>query len=96
MFYKNEIGLLIVLPFVLNLIFNAVFTPLQFGLKNNWLAAVDIVLILLTLVWLVAVIFPHAQWIAYMQIPYLIWVSIATVLQLSIVYLNEGHLPKKS
>jgi len=34
-------------------------------------------------------IYPHAQWIAYIQIPYLLWVSFATVLQLTITYLNR-------
>lgn len=79
----------IVFPFILNLIFNFIFTPIQFGLKNNLLAAVDIVLIWLTIVWLMAAIFPTIPWVAYMQIPYLIWVSIATVLQMTITYLNR-------
>jgi tryptophan-rich sensory protein len=35
------------------------------------------------------VIFPNMQWVMYIQIPYLIWVTIATVLQLSITYLNK-------
>ena len=89
MFYKNEIGLLVVIPFILNLIFNIAFTPLQIGLKNNLLASIDVILILVTIIWTIVAIFPHAQWIAYIQIPYLIWVSIATVLQLSITYLNK-------
>jgi tryptophan-rich sensory protein len=35
------------------------------------------------------VIYPHARWISYIQIPYLGWVSFATVLQLTITYLNR-------
>jgi len=89
MFYQNKIGFLVMLPFILNLIFNFAFTPLQFGLKNNLLAAVDIVLVLITLVWAMVAIFPHARWITYIQIPYLAWVSFATVLQLSITILNK-------
>jgi translocator protein len=53
-FYKAFIGqwpYLLTLPFSLNLVFNFAFTPLQFGLQNNLLAAVDIVLILGTLIW---------------------------------------------
>jgi len=76
------------LPFILNIIFNLAFTPLQFGLKNNILAAVDILLVLATLVWAMIAIYPHAQWIAYVQIPYLMWVLFATVLQFTITYLN--------
>lgn len=86
--WKKEVAFIVVLPFILNLLFNVAFTPLQFGLKNNLLAAVDILLVLGTLLWLMVSIYPHARWITYMQIPYLLWVSFATVLQLTITYLN--------
>ncbi len=89
MFFKSQIGFLVMLPFALNLIFNFLFTTLQFGLKNNWLASIDIILILGTIIWSMIVIFPNAQWISYIQIPYLIWVTFATVLQLNITYLNK-------
>jgi tryptophan-rich sensory protein len=89
MFLKKEIPLIILLPFILNLIFNFAFTPIQFTLKNNLLAGVDILLVLGTLVWAIVAIYPHARWVAYMQIPYLLWVSFATVLQLTITYLNR-------
>ena len=86
---KKEIALLVALPFIFNLVFNFSFTPLQFGLKNNLLAAIDILLVLGTLIWAMVAIYPHARWIAYIQIPYLLWVSFATVLQLTITYLNR-------
>ena len=89
MAWKKEIALLVALPFILNLVFNLSFTPLQFGLKNNLLAAIDILLVLGTLIWAMVAIYPHARWIAYIQIPYLLWVSFATVLQLTITYLNR-------
>ena len=76
-------------PFVLNLIFNAAFTPLQFGLQNNLLAAIDIVLVLGTLAWAMYVIYPHVPWVTYVNIPYFLWVSFATVLQVSITWLNR-------
>jgi len=88
-FWYGQIPFVIVLPFVLNLIFNGVFTPIQFGLKNNYLAAVDILLVLITLIWAMVVIYPVANWIAYFQIPYLLWVSFATILQLTVTYLNN-------
>ncbi len=80
---------LIALPFVLNLLFNIAFTPLQFGLKNNALASIDILLILATLLWALWTIYPHLKWVTWVNIPYLIWVCFATVLQLSITYLNR-------
>ena len=76
-------------PFGLNLVFNVAFSPIQFGLKNNLLAAVDILLILGTLLWAMRVIWSRLPWVAYVNIPYLLWVSFATVLQLSIVWLNR-------
>ena len=89
MFFQKSIPFVVLLPFILNLIFNLSFTPLQFGLKNNLFSAIDIVLVLITLVWAMFAIFPHAKWITYIQIPYLLWVSFATVLQLTITYLNR-------
>ena len=89
MAWLKQIPLIIALPFILNLLFNFSFTPLQFGLKNNLLAAADILLVLGTLVWAMMAIYPYAKWITYIQIPYLLWVSFATILQLTITYLNR-------
>ncbi|MFA6227104.1 MAG: TspO/MBR family protein [Candidatus Paceibacterota bacterium] len=89
MAFRKEITLIVVLPFVLNLIFNFAFTSLQFGLKDNLLASIDILLVLGTLIWAMVAIYPHARWVAYIQIPYLLWVSFATVLQITITYLNR-------
>ena len=86
--FRNEIPLLIALPFILNLVFNFAFSPLQFSLQNNLLAAIDIVLILLTLIWAMMAIWPYYHWVTYIQIPYLLWVSFATILQLTITRLN--------
>lgn len=89
MFWQKKISWMVALPFVLNLIFNFSFTYFQFGLKNNYLAAADVVAVLLTLIWAMISIYPHARWVTYLQIPYLLWVSFATVLQLTITYLNR-------
>jgi translocator protein len=89
MLFQKQIGLLIALPFILNLIFNFAFTPIQFGLKNNLFAAIDIILVLATLIWAMIAIYPYVKWVAYIQIPYLLWVSFATILQLTITYLNR-------
>jgi tryptophan-rich sensory protein len=89
MAWKKEIVFMVALPFLLNLIFNFSFTYIQFGLKNNLFASVDILLILATLIWAIVAIYPHSKWLAYIQIPYLLWVSFATVLQLTITYLNK-------
>jgi tryptophan-rich sensory protein len=86
---KKEIPFVVVIPFVLNLIFNFSFTYFQFGLKNNLLAAIDITLVLVTLLWLIIVIYPYIKWVAIANIPYLLWVCFATVLQFTVTYLNR-------
>ena len=79
----------VAVPFALNLVANLAFTPIQFRLRNLPLAAVDIVVVWGTLVWMMAAVWRHAAWIALAQVPYFVWVSIATVLQLSITWMNR-------
>ncbi len=90
LYFKKKISFKIALPFLLNLIFNFLFTPIQFGLKNNLLAAVDILLVLITLIWSLKNIYKINKKIFYWNIPYLAWVSFATILQLTVTYLNLG------
>lgn len=89
MAWQKEIPVRVVLPFVLNLLFNFLFTWIQFGLKSNMLASVDVLLVLATLIWAMVAIYPYARWVTYIQVPYLLWVSFATILQLTITYLNK-------
>ncbi len=86
--FKKKIPGRITVPFILNLVFNFAFTPLQFGLRNNILAAIDVVLVLLTLIWSLVRIRPLLPWVALVNLPYLLWVSFATVLQLTITWMN--------
>jgi tryptophan-rich sensory protein len=87
--WQGKIGFIIVLPFILNLVFNFAFSPIQFTLQNNFLAAIDILLVLGTLIWAMIAIYPYASWITYMQIPYVLWVTFATTVQLTVTYLNR-------
>ncbi len=89
LFVQGELPWQVVLPFALNLVFNFAFTPLQFGLKNNLLASIDILMVLMTLIWAIVATWPHIPWVAYISIPYLLWVGFATVLQLTLTYLNK-------
>lgn len=86
--FKKALPPKIAIPFLVNLVSNATFTPLQFGLKNNELALLDIIVVLGSIIWCMKSIYPHYKWVAYAQIPYLLWVSFATILQASITYLN--------
>ena len=88
LFFTKKIPFIILLPFILNIIFNALFTPLQFGLQNNLLAMIDIFLVLGTLIWAMIAIYNYAPWVTYVNIPYLAWVCFATVLQVMITVMN--------
>lgn len=86
--FKGNIPKNVALPFVINLVSNALFTPLQFGLQNNVLAFIDILIVLGSIGWFMKAIWPHAKWVVYANIPYLLWVSFATCLQGTITFLN--------
>ena len=81
----------VALPFAINLVANLIFTPIQFGMRNLPLAAVDILVVWTTILWMAVAIWRHYRWVAVAQVPYFIWVSIATVLQLSITWSNWGR-----
>lgn len=85
---RRELPWYVVLPFAINLIANLIFTPIQFGWRNLPLAAVDIVVVWGTIVWMMFAIWKYQSWLAVAQVPYFIWVSIATVLQVLITYRN--------
>ena len=86
---KKRLPFLVLLPFGLNLIFNLAYTPVQFGLRNLTLAGLDILLVMTTLVWALLAIWPRVRWVAWVNIPYLLWVAFATLLQLSVTWLNR-------
>ncbi len=90
--YTKEIPWIVALPFALNLLFNFAFTPIQFGLVNNFLASIDILLVVGTLVWALYAVWhgvPELRWVVYANIPYLLWGTFATCVQLTITYLNR-------
>lgn len=75
--------------FWIQLALNAIWTPIFFGAKNLGLAFVEIILmwifIVLTMVWFWRVR-PTA---AYLMLPYLAWVTFASVLNFSLWRLNR-------
>lgn len=87
--YNGKINWLIALPFWINLFFNFAYTPIQFGLKNQFLSSIAILLVFITIIWCMVAIYPYAKWITIAYIPYLIWVGIASVLQINLWWLNR-------
>ena len=85
---RGKIPQAIALPFAVNLVANLAFMPILFGLRSLVLASFDIVVVLATIVWGMGMIWRYHRWVAIVQIPYLIWVAIATCLQLAITQMN--------
>lgn len=74
--------------FLLQLLFNFLWSPLFFGLHAPLLGLVDIVLLLVFLVLTILSFHKLSKVAAYLLVPYLLWVSFATILNISIVLLN--------
>lgn len=81
----------VALPFVVNLVANLIFTPIQFGLRNLPLASAVILVVWGTILWMMVAVWRRSRWVALAQVPYFVWVSLATVLQLSITAMNWGR-----
>ncbi|MCC2618098.1 tryptophan-rich sensory protein [Aestuariibacter halophilus] len=85
---RGKLPRYVALPFAINLVANLIFTPIQFGLRNLPLATLDILLVWGTIVWMMVAVWRYSRVIALAQIPYLGWVSVATVLQIAITVMN--------
>jgi len=86
--FRGKIPRMVALPFGINLVANLIFTPIQFGMRNLPLAAVDILIVWRTIIWMAVAVWKHYRWVSLAQMPYFVWVSLATVLQLSITAMN--------
>lgn len=86
---RGDIPGAVLIPVVLNAVANIAFTPIQFGLQNLPLATADILIVLVTIVWCMVAFWPHSRIASLALSPYLAWVGTATVLQLSIWWLNR-------
>lgn len=75
--------------FSLQLIANAIWSVLFFGLKSPACALADIVLLLLLIVATIAAFWQVYRPAAYLLVPYALWVSFATYLNSAIVLLNR-------
>ncbi len=74
--------------FWVHLFFNASWSIIFFGLQNPGLAFVNIIIIWLLIIALMIKFWKINRWASYLLIPYLLWVSFASVLNYFIWYLN--------
>lgn len=70
------------------LVVNAVWTPLFFGLQSPELALIDILILLVLIVLTMRVFLRVYKPAGILLVPYLLWVGFATYLNLMIAFLN--------
>lgn len=75
--------------FVIQLALNALWSYLFFGLHNLLLSSIEIILLLLIILECYKLFKPINPTAAKLLIPYIAWVSFASLLTLSIYYLNN-------
>ena len=74
--------------FGIHLFFNFLWSMLFFGLKSPVLAMAEIIVLLVSIIWFTVRFYKIRPVYGLLQIPYILWVSFASVLNLSIVLLN--------
>lgn len=87
--YDEKIQEPAVFSYFLQLIFNALWSPLFFGLRQPKAALVDIMLMLVFITLTLYYAYRSGnRVVAFLFVPYLLWVSFASALNLGIVLLN--------
>lgn len=84
----GKIPKVLLIPLILNLVLNFSFSPVQFQLRNYLLASIIIFLMIITLIWAMIGIYKYDKLFIFLNIPYLLWICFAFVLQLNITILN--------
>jgi tryptophan-rich sensory protein len=85
---RRRVGLLFGVNAVLNVLWSALYFTLQ---RPDW-AVLEVALLWLSIVALIAGLWRLSRWASALLIPYLVWVSIASVLNWQTVVLN-GPFP---
>ncbi|MGV8141754.1 MAG: TspO/MBR family protein [Candidatus Woesearchaeota archaeon] len=85
---KNKVGKNAIIIFAAQLILNTLWTIIFFGMQNPLLAFVEIILLWITILMTIILFYKKSKVAAYLMIPYILWVTFASVLTLSIHLLN--------
>lgn len=78
----------LLIPFLINIVANALYSPLFFNLQKPLLATLDILVVLGSIIWIILCTWKKAKWVSWAQVPYLLWVGFASILQISILIKN--------
>jgi len=86
---KTELRQKALVVFGVQLFFNFWWSILFFSFHAIFLAVIDILVMWLLIIYMIVLFKKIKPIAAYLQIPYLLWVTFATVLNFSIWYLNK-------
>ena len=86
---KGKLSWSIAAVFIINLAANLLYSPIFFGMKNIPLATLDIVIVWVTIVAQFFLMWKKAKGISLLQIPYFLWVSTASIIQLTVFFSNR-------
>ena len=78
--------------FFFHLFLNAIWSPIFFGLKNLGLAFVVILVMDITLIMVIKYFYKFSKLASYLLVPYLLWISFASLLNFSIWQLNKTNV----
>jgi translocator protein len=84
----DRLGRQALAAFVVQLILNALWSVVFFGMQSPGMALIVIVALWCTIVWMIVVFSHKSRTAAYLLIPYLLWVSFAAYLNAAIWMLN--------
>jgi translocator protein len=85
---KNKLVRFAMIFFIVHLVFNTLWSILFFGLQNPGLAFLEIIILLAMIILLVEKFAKIDKRAAWLLVPYLLWVSFASILNYSIWQLN--------
>jgi tryptophan-rich sensory protein len=74
--------------FSLQLIINLLWSPIFFGLHQYFWAFIEILILLIAIIWTIISFSRKSKTAAYLMIPYLFWVSFATILNYVVFMIN--------
>jgi len=86
---NNNAVKIALLFFIIQLILNAIWTPLFFGLKSPILAFTEIILLWFGISLTIVKFYTLSKPASFLLIPYILWVTFAAFLNFSIVLLNR-------
>jgi benzodiazapine receptor len=88
---SGDVLMIAMTAYGVQLVLNAVWSAIFFGLKRMRLALFELALLWLSILAMIVIFWPIDRLAALLLVPYLTWVSIAAVLNWTMIQLNPAH-----